>query len=43
MASFSRGAGTVFNTGSASWVYGLDDADPAIRHVTANVVSHLSR
>ncbi|MEM7326418.1 MAG: N,N-dimethylformamidase beta subunit family domain-containing protein [Actinomycetota bacterium] len=40
MASFRRGAGTVFNGGSADWAYGLD-RDPLVQQVTANVIRHL--
>ncbi len=37
MATFTRGAGEVFNAGSADWAYGLDD-DPLVQRVTANVL-----
>ncbi|MEM9463910.1 MAG: N,N-dimethylformamidase beta subunit family domain-containing protein [Actinomycetota bacterium] len=37
MATFARGAGEVFNAGSADWAYGLDD-DAGIQRVTANVL-----
>lgn len=40
MATFRRGAGTVFNAGSADWAYGLDQ-DPLVQQVTANVLRHL--
>lgn len=45
LACFTRGAGTVVNTGSASWVHGLDGlyADPMIQQVTANILARLSR
>jgi hypothetical protein len=38
---FTRGAGTVFNAGSADWCYGLDQ-DPLIQQVTRNVLTRLS-
>jgi hypothetical protein len=41
MGVFTRGAGTVFNAGSANWCYGLG-ADPLIEQITRNVVDHLS-
>ena len=41
MASFSRGAGTVFNAGTTDWSYGLDH-DPLVQQVTANVLTRLS-
>lgn len=41
IASFARGAGTVFNVGSTDWAYGLDH-DDAVQRVTANVLHHLS-
>lgn len=37
MGVFTRGAGDVFNAGSADWAYGLDH-DPLVRRVTANVL-----
>ena len=37
MATFTRGAGEVFNAGSADWCYGLDN-DPLVQQVTANVL-----
>ena len=37
MAVFTRGAGEVFNAGTADWCYGLD-ADPQTQRVTANVL-----
>ena len=42
MASFTRGAGTVFNAGSTDWTYGLD-GDPLVQLVTRNVLDHLSQ
>ena len=41
MATFTRGAGTVFNAGSTDWSYGLE-ADPLIQRITANVLTRLS-
>lgn len=41
IASFSRGAGTVFNAGTTDWAYGLD-ADRTVQQVTANVLTRLS-
>ena len=40
MGSFRRGAGTVFNAGSADWAYGLD-RDRLVQQVTANVLHRL--
>ncbi|MGB5758701.1 MAG: N,N-dimethylformamidase beta subunit family domain-containing protein, partial [Acidimicrobiales bacterium] len=40
MASFERGAGTVFNAGSADWAYGLD-GDRTVQQVTGNVLRRL--
>ena len=37
MVTFTRGAGEVFNAGSADWCYGLDH-DPVVQQVTLNVV-----
>ncbi len=37
MASFAKGAGEVFNVGSADWAYGIDH-DANIQRVTANVL-----
>jgi hypothetical protein len=42
MGVFTRGAGTVFNAGSANWCYGLG-ADPLIERITANVIERLGR
>ncbi len=42
MGSFTKGAGTVFNAGSADWAYGLD-GDALVQQVTANVLRHLGR
>ena len=41
VASFTRGAGTVFNAGTTDWAYGLDH-DETVRQVTANVLRRLS-
>lgn len=41
VASFRRGAGTVFNAGTTDWAYGLD-SDATVRRVTANVLTRLS-
>ena len=41
IATFRRGAGTVFNVGSTDWCYGLD-SDPLIQRVTANVIHRLA-
>lgn len=41
IATFTRGAGTVFNVGSTDWAYGLDH-DPTVQRVTANVLRRLS-
>lgn len=41
IATFRRGAGTVFNVGSTDWCYGLD-ADPLIQQVTTNVLRQLT-
>ncbi|MCC6271222.1 MAG: hypothetical protein IT190_08085 [Microbacteriaceae bacterium] len=40
MGLFEKG-GTVFNAGSADWVYGLD-SDPQVQQITKNVLTHLS-
>ncbi|MEM8921864.1 MAG: N,N-dimethylformamidase beta subunit family domain-containing protein [Actinomycetota bacterium] len=40
LGTFTRGAGTVVNVGSADWAYGLDD-DPAVQRVTANLIERL--
>ena len=40
IACFTRGAGTVFNAGSADWCYGLDH-DPLVQQVTHNVLTCL--
>ncbi|MEM8707212.1 MAG: N,N-dimethylformamidase beta subunit family domain-containing protein, partial [Actinomycetota bacterium] len=37
MATFTKGAGEVFNAGSADWAYGLD-GHPLVQRVTANVL-----
>jgi len=39
MAVFKRGAGTVFNAGSADWAHGLD-ADREVQQITRNVLDH---
>jgi hypothetical protein len=41
IACFTRGAGTVFNAGTADWAYGLDH-DATVQRVTANVLRRLS-
>jgi hypothetical protein len=38
MASFRRGAGEVFNGGTAEWVYALKARDPFIERITRNVL-----
>lgn len=39
MASFRRGAGEVFNTGTTEWAYGLAAGDPFVTRITRNVLS----
>jgi hypothetical protein len=41
MGTFRRGKGTVFNTGTTDWAYGLD-RDPIVQAVTRNVLTHLA-
>lgn len=38
VASFERGAGTVFNAGSTEWVHGLIQRDPFVERITHNVL-----
>ncbi|WP_369062316.1 N,N-dimethylformamidase beta subunit family domain-containing protein [Caulobacter sp. 73W] len=39
LASFKRGAGEVFNTGTTEWAHGLAAKDPFIQVITRNVLS----
>lgn len=39
IATFTRGAGCVFNAGSCEWVAGLIDRDPQVERVTRNVLA----
>jgi hypothetical protein len=39
MASFTRGAGEVFNGGTTEWAHGLAARDPFVERITRNVLS----
>ncbi|MEZ4679161.1 MAG: DUF6605 domain-containing protein [Caldilineaceae bacterium] len=41
MGSFTRGKGSIFNSGTTDWSYGLD-SDKLVQRVTANVLQRLS-
>jgi hypothetical protein len=43
MASFTRGAGTVFNAGASQWVAGLIHQDWFVERITRNVLDRFSR
>ena len=43
MATFTRGAGAVFNAGTTEWVNGLIHRDPFTEQITRNVLDRLSR
>jgi hypothetical protein len=43
MASFRRGAGEVFNSGTTEWAYGLAARNPFVERITRNVLDRLSR
>ena len=44
MASFERGEGQVFNTGTTEWAHGLAAGDPFVARITSNVLDRfLSR
>jgi N,N-dimethylformamidase beta subunit-like, C-terminal len=43
MASFTRGAGTVFNAGASQWVAGLVHQDWFVERITRNVLDRFSR
>ncbi len=38
MASFKRGKGEVFNSGTTEWAHGLAAGDPFVTQITRNVV-----
>jgi hypothetical protein len=38
MASFTRGAGEVFNAGTTEWAYGLSARNPFVERITRNVL-----
>jgi len=38
LASFKRGAGEVFNTGTTEWAHGLKAGDPFVETITHNVM-----
>ena len=38
MASFQRGKGEVFNTGTTEWAHGLAANDPFVTRITRNVI-----
>ena len=38
MASFRRGRGEVFNTGTTEWAHGLAAGDPFVTRITRNVI-----
>ncbi len=41
MATFTRGEGTVFNSGTSEWVAGLIHRDWFVEHVTRTVLDRL--
>jgi hypothetical protein len=43
MASFTRGAGTVFNAGASQWVAGVIHQDWFVERITRNVLDRFSR
>ena len=38
LASFKRGEGEVFNSGTTEWVHGLGAKDPFVEQITHNVL-----
>ena len=42
MASFTRGAGEVFNAGTTEWAHGLAAADPFVTRITRNVLKRFA-
>jgi hypothetical protein len=43
IATFDRGAGSVFNAGATDWVNGLIHRDPFIEQITRNALNHHRR
>lgn len=43
MASFTRGAGEVFNAGTTEWAYGLAARNPFVERITRNVLDRFLR
>ena len=38
LASFTRGKGEVFNSGTTEWAYGLKAGNPFVIQITKNVI-----